>query len=669
MNYSISIACLAVLLLPVLGAADSPLADAVERQDKASFQTLLEKQTDVNESQVDGMTALHWAAYHDDLGAARQLLNAGAQANAKNQYGIVPLYSACLNGNGALVELLLQAGADGRATFNEGETALMIAARTGKEGAVQALLAKGAKVNAEGPAKQTALMWAAAEGNLEVVKQLIDAGANLHAKLGSGFNALLFAVRNGKHEVVHAILEAGVDVNEKAEPRSGRLPKGSTPLTLAIENGHFALAASLLQSGADPNDMRSGFSPLHILSWVRKPNGGDGPNDLPPPDGTGTMTSLQMAKTLVKHGADLNAQLKGGKTHWPGATPFFLASWTADVPLMRTLVELGADPLIASRDRSTALMAATGIGRKMSDLSAGTESEVIAATKYLLELGVDINAVNRTGETAMHGAAYKNLPKVIAYLDAQDADAKVWHQRNRSGYTPYLIAAGYRPGNFKPSKETMAAIRNALVRHGIEPTEEPPNRIDPYAKKTKGNDTNQPIKLFNGWSLDGWSIQNGGRFSVEDGIIKLNGGTGWLRSEKTYADFKLVIEFRFLKEKANSGIFVRTGPTSKQDKNGWPDNGYQVQCMDTLTGKPLATMIPYGAPPFEHDSDLKALKQTYKPAGEWQTFEITAKGETLEVKLNGVLVTIAKSIKNHEGHIGIQGENGLLEFRKIELHP
>lgn len=666
---SIATACLAVLLLPVLSKADSPLADAVERQDKAAFETLLENQADASASQVDGMTALHWSAHHNDLGAARKLLAAGARANAKNKYGITPLYSACLNGNGALVELLLNAGADADATFNEGETALMIAARTGKASAVQALLAKDAKVNAEGPGKQTALMWAAAEGNLEVVEQLIDAGASLNAKLDSGFTPLLFAVRNGKQKVVHAILEAGVDVNEKAEPKSGRLPKGSTPLTLAIENGHFALAASLLESGADPNEMRSGFSPLHILSWVRKPNGGDGPNDLPPPDGTGTISSLQMAKILVQHGADMNAQLKGGKTHWPGATPFFLASWTADVPLMRTLVQLGADPLIAAKDGSTALMAATGIGRKMEDLSAGTEPEILVATKYLLELGVDINAVNRSGETAMHGAAYKNLPTVIAYLDAQDADAKVWHQRNRRGSTPYLIAAGYRPGNFKPSKETMVAISDALARHGIEPTEAPPERIDPYAKKTKGNDAKQPIKLFNGWNLDGWSIQNGGRFSVKDGVLKLDGGTGWLRSDKTYADFKLVIEFRFLEEKANSGVFVRTGPTSKQDKNGWPDNGYQVQCMDTLTGKPLATMLPYGAPPFQHESDLKALKQAYQPAGEWQTFEISAKGETLEVKLNRVIVTTAKSIKNREGHIGIQGENGLLEFRKIELQP
>ena len=656
-------------LFPALACAQTPLADAVEREDEAAFRELLKEQVDVNAAQVDGMTAMHWAAHHDNLEAVRHLLRAGALADAENRYGITPLYSACQNGNGEIVELLLKAGARANATLDKGETALMTASRTGKPAAVRTLLAKGARVNAVGPHKQTALMWAAAEGNLEVVKLLIGAGANLHATLDSGFTPLLFAVRNGKHDVVHVLIQAGVDINGAAEPKSGRLPNGSTPLTLAIENGHFGLAASLLKAGANPNDVRTGFSPLHILSWVRKPNGGDGADDLPPPDGSGTLSSLQIAHALVAHGADVNAQLKRGKSHWPGATPFYLAAWTADVPLMRTLVELGADPLISAKDGGTALMAATGIGRKMEDLSAGTEPEILAAAEYLLQLGVDINAVNKSKETAMHGAAYKNLPNVVSFLDNQSADVAVWHRRNRRGSTPYLIAAGYRPGNFKPSLETMAAIKEALARHGLEPTEKPPQRIDPYAKQTSDGDSQQPVKLFNGWNLEGWSVQNGGRFSVADGILKLDGGTGWLRSNKTYADFKLVIEFRFLEAKANSGIFVRTGPTSKKDKNGWPDNGYQIQCMDTLTGKPLATMIPSGDSRVHHKSDVEAIRKAYKPTGEWHTFLITAHGESIEVKLNGVLVTTASNLKNREGHIGIKGEHGLLEFRKIELLP
>ncbi len=173
--------------------------------------------------------------------------------------------------------------------------------------------------------------------------------------------------------------------------------------------------------------------------------------------------------------------------------------------------------------------------------------------------------------------------------------------------------------------------------------------------------------LFNGENLDGWAIENEGQFSVRDGLLILDKGTGWLRSEETYRDFCLKMDFRFLEKEANSGIFVRTMATSKEE-GGWPDNGYQIQCMDIVTGDtPLGNMIPYGAPPFDHEFDIEALQEAYNPTGEWQTYEITAEGENLSVRLNGTLITTATSIKNLTGHVGIQGELGLLEFRRIDL--
>ena len=176
------------------------------------------------------------------------------------------------------------------------------------------------------------------------------------------------------------------------------------------------------------------------------------------------------------------------------------------------------------------------------------------------------------------------------------------------------------------------------------------------------------IALFNGKNLDHWVIENDGRFSVRDGVLCVDRGTGWLRSEETFGDFTLIVEFRFMDEGANSGIFVRTGPTSNEDENGWPDNGYQVQCMDALSGPvPLGTMISYGAPPFAHESDLDALRGAYKRVGRWQRFEITCRGELLQVELNGSVITMATDIKNRTGHIGIQAEHGRLEIRKIKI--
>ena len=182
-----------------------------------------------------------------------------------------------------------------------------------------------------------------------------------------------------------------------------------------------------------------------------------------------------------------------------------------------------------------------------------------------------------------------------------------------------------------------------------------------------GDDEPGYVTLFNGQNLDGWIIENKGQFSVRDGLLVLNKGTGWLRSKNEYGDFVLKLQFRFLEEKANSGIFVRTAATSKKDENGWPDNGYQVQCMDTIDGAvPLATMIPYGAPPFESKSDLKKLAKAYRQ-GEWNAYEIKCVGEELSVKLNGVLITTATKIKRLRGHVGIQGEHGHLHFRNIRI--
>ena len=96
-----------------------------------------------------------------------------------------------------------------------------------------------------------------------------------------------------------------------------------------------------------------------------------------------------------------------------------------------------------------------------------------------------MNAVNKEGENAMHGAAYKNLPKLVHFLDERGAKIEIWNQKNKRGSTPYLIAAGYRPGNFKPSKETMAAFKTVMSAYGLVPTAKPPKRVDPYAKKKK----------------------------------------------------------------------------------------------------------------------------------------------------------------------------------------
>ncbi len=419
---------------------------------------------------------LEEAVYQDDLKTAQQLLHAGADVKAPDRDGMTPLSLACTNGDAAMVELLLKAGADPNAPLPGGETPLMTCARTGKLDAVQSLLSHGADVKAkESQHSQTSLMWAAAEGNADVVDALIKAGADVHARLDSGFTPFLFAVREGRTDVVKLLLHSGIEVTEsivskrttvKTPSQASSPPSsGTSALCLAVANAHFELASYLLDVGADPNGAAQGWTALHIITWVRKSGGGD--ND-PAPIGSGTMTSLELVKKLVAKGANINARMTKkvsvGLTslNTMGATPYFLAARTSDAELMRALAALGADPLLKNADDSTPLMAAAGLGTRSPGEDAGTESEVVEAMKVDLELGDDINAVDKNGETAMHGAAYKNLPAAVEFLASHGAKKEVWNQKNTHGWTPLTIAEGYRFGNFKPSPDTVAAFHRIM---------------------------------------------------------------------------------------------------------------------------------------------------------------------------------------------------------------
>jgi ankyrin repeat protein len=471
---------LALVLASGLARAQevASLVDAAEKKDHAKVAVLLKQGVDVNASQVDGMTALHWAAYHDDVPFVKQLLKTGAHAEAPNRYGVTPLALACTNGNAEMVELLLEAGADANTTLRGGETVLMIAARTGKPGPVQALLARGARVNARDRKGQTALMWAAAEGHAEVVSIFLAAKADFKSPLPSGFTPLLFAAREGRSDVVRVLLKAGADIHDAIPDKKG-IPRGPKPgmgaLHFAVENGHFELAIELVKAGADPNDQRAGYGALHMISWVRKPSRGDDEEGDPPPIGSGKLTSLEFVKEMVAHGAKVNLQSKAGVSgrgilNKPGASPFLAAASTADVPLMKLLVELGADPLLANSQRTSPLLAAAGVGVGAPEEAPGIEPEVVESVKLLLKLGVDVNAVDDKGETAMHGAAYRNHPKVAQLLADKGAKIAVWNKANKDGLTPLVIAEGYRPGlNFRPSPETVAALHGVLSAAGVTP--------------------------------------------------------------------------------------------------------------------------------------------------------------------------------------------------------
>lgn len=425
------------------------------------------------------------AALQDDTAAVRRLLAAGANAIAADRYGVTPIAIAAQNGNAEILQLLLDAGADANTQLPGGESILMTAARTGRLPAVELLLQRGAKPNHAEPRRgQTALLWAAAEGHAPVVKALIQHGAQFQLRLGTGLTPFLIAARNGHRDVLATLLAAGADLHQVVEvppdhphkaTRIAAAPRpGSTALHLAVLSGHFELASWLLDQGADPNAAGSGWTALHAITGVRKPGLGD--ND-PAPYGSGNLSSLDLVRQLKAKGADLNARMTKrinvGLTslNTLGATPFLLAARAADSELMRLLAELGADPLIPNADGSTPLIVAAGLGTRSPGEDAGTDEEVVEAVRVALDLGNDPNAVDQNGETAMHGAAYKNVAGAVELLWQRGAKLAVWNRKNRFGWTPLAIAQGYRFGNFKPSPPTEAAFRKIFASAGVTPEE------------------------------------------------------------------------------------------------------------------------------------------------------------------------------------------------------
>jgi ankyrin repeat protein len=465
-------------------SAQSPLVDAVRTGHAAQVRALIDKRADVNATQQDGTTPLHWAVERDAPEIVQMLIRAGANVKAVNRYGATPLWLASVNGNAKTIAMLLEAGADASSANADGETALMVAARTGKPDAVSTLLARGADPNAkEGWRGQTALMWAAAEGHAAVIDVLVAHGADLKARSTAGFTALLFAAREGRIAAVETLLKAGADMNDSLPVRRrGPQAANQTPPTpppppevglnaflLAAANAHYELAARLLDRGADPNAAPQGYTALHQVSWVRK--AGIAGSNNPAPQGSGNMDSLTFVRKLVAQGAQLNARVTkrpsmGVTTlNSIGATPFLLAARTADAPLMKLLAELGADPRLTNEDGSTPLMVAAGLGTNAPGEDPGTEPEVLEAVKVALDLGNDPNAVDKNGETAMHGAAYKHVPSVVKFLAEKGARMDVWNRPNSKGWTPLTITEGVQRGmNIVSSPPTAAVIREVIAR-------------------------------------------------------------------------------------------------------------------------------------------------------------------------------------------------------------
>lgn len=463
-----------VALVAVAGIAavvgQASLVQAVKAGNMAAARALLARQADPNAAEADGTTPLHWAVEHDHAEMAAALLAAGARARVANRYGVTPLHVAATNGSASLIASLIQAGADANATLPGGETPLMAAARSGRADAIRALVAGGAQVNAHETIKgQTALMWAAAENNPSAIAALVAAGADVRARSTGQFTAFLFAVRAGHVAAATALLAAGADIEDK-------LPDGMSALVLAVYNAHFELASVLLDRGANPNASAQGWTALHQVAWSRRPNRGF---NLPGAVPTGGLDSLDLVRKLVAKGADIDARMtkepRDGNRNMLnriGSTPFLMAAKSADVPLMRVLLDSGANPKLTNADGDSALMVAAGVGVYGPGESPGTAEEALEAVKLAYEVGGGgVNDVDKNGETALHGAVYRGgAVPVLKFLIDKGARLDV---ENSKKWSPLFAAEGvvYASSGIRRYPEAAALLRQAMLAKGIEADE------------------------------------------------------------------------------------------------------------------------------------------------------------------------------------------------------
>ncbi len=440
---------IAFLSATVWAAGASPVADAAMQGNKASVRTLIQQKADVNAPQADGATALHWAVRANDLELADILLRAGARINAANAEGATPMFLAALNGSSPMIERLLQAGADPNAPLSEtGDTALMMASRTGNAAAVKVLLDRGANVNAkETWGGTTALMWAVSEHHPDVVKMLVDKGADVNAKSnfvpsasGRGFEGtkpvaakpnqpaeefasglltpLMFAAREDDLQSAQILVKAGADVNAAGGD-------GKDALGLALFNGSYKVASQLIDSHADVNHADAQrFTPLF---WaVDRRNMETAPNF----PWMVTTDPLPVIKKLLDAGANPNAlvndtpraRMREGSPRIVFATALMRAAFSGDIELVKLLLAHGADPHIASTDRETTLMAASGTGFINGYHRIRPPAERLEVVKLLVSLGEDVNAADSYGITPLMVAANLGDIEIVKYLIAQGAD-------------------------------------------------------------------------------------------------------------------------------------------------------------------------------------------------------------------------------------------------------
>ncbi len=450
-----------LLVSMVVFGSDARLSEAAMRGDRSAVQSLLKQGVDIDGAQGDGSTALHWAAFNDDLETTKMLIAAGANVKVTTREGaITPLFMACTNGSPAIIEALLKAGAGANSVKANGTTALMLAAASGNADSVKMLLDHGANVNAkESVHGQTALMFAAALNRDAAIGVLMAHGADPN-------------IATSVRKLERVRFDQDGNVVEDRAPRGGAANAKTEEVADAEAAAARAKAANdTAKAELDAFSHSMGFKSAEYL--VAKPRAKAGDVAARPPrkvgaDFMGGMTALLYAareghmesvKALVegsKPRADVNEVSAGDKF-----SPMVIAITNGHLTLAKYLLDHGADPNLTTVSGLTALYATIDVqwAPKAWFPQPTTDQEKVGyleLMRALLDRGANVNAqvgeklwfrsftndytwVDPAGATAFWRAAQSSDVAAMRLLIEYKADPM---QPIKSGDTPLMAAAG-----------------------------------------------------------------------------------------------------------------------------------------------------------------------------------------------------------------------------------
>jgi uncharacterized protein len=402
------VASLSCALASAVSSASSDVADAVMHRDSARFQQLIKAKADVNATQPDGTTALHWAIDLGDKPAVAALLRAGANPSAVTGTGITPLALACEAGDADLVALLLKAGADVNQPLGHGETPLMMAARTGSVPVLKLLLSKGAKIDEREELRgTTALMWAAANSNADAVRLLVSKGADMNAR--------------------------------SATVAPGRRPYLAPPGRERIQEfiDGTGLRGAVVEQDA-PDTIKPTVSPQDAAAAKAEAQ-------------KRFATEIKLAKGAIAKFETPAPYGKRGDRQWGGLTPLLFAAREGDLETVKVLLEAGVDVDQTSEYGWTALLAAT-------------QNRWYRLGMHLLEHGANPNISNEGGWNPLYIATdNRNIEAGDYPTRKPDMDHLEFIKR--------LLVAGADPNlRMRSSTETRTVFTNQwLYEEGATP--------------------------------------------------------------------------------------------------------------------------------------------------------------------------------------------------------